>query len=178
VIKISKIEAAQRQLDTAIRLFLADDDWVAIHTLASASGRILRDLAEHRGSSAWDRLKEHIRPEMRKEFWGLLNGPANFFKHAQRDPNDFLEDVNPTVNDHLILLNCLLFVDLKGRLTTPMSIFHCWYVGAYPKNFLDGGIPGLAEFKHLAVSVQRDLPRAEQLAHWQTILKLRARSEP
>ena len=36
---ISKIEAAERQLGAAIRLFFADDDWIAIHTLAAAKNR-------------------------------------------------------------------------------------------------------------------------------------------
>jgi hypothetical protein len=35
---ITKIEAAQRQLDAAIRMFFADDDWIAIHTLLAAGG--------------------------------------------------------------------------------------------------------------------------------------------
>ena len=66
---ISKTEAAERQLDAAIRLFFATDDWIAVHTLAAASGRILRDLTEQQGSSAWERLNNKIIPEKRKYVW-------------------------------------------------------------------------------------------------------------
>jgi hypothetical protein len=48
-IRINKIEAAQRQLDAAIRRLFANEDPVAIHTLAMAAFRILRDLAIKNG---------------------------------------------------------------------------------------------------------------------------------
>ena len=48
---VTKIAAAQRQLDAAIRLELRGEDALAIHTLASAAFRILRDLRTQRGQS-------------------------------------------------------------------------------------------------------------------------------
>jgi hypothetical protein len=48
-ILISKIEAARRQIDAAIRMTIANEDEVAIHTVASAGYRILRDLLNKRG---------------------------------------------------------------------------------------------------------------------------------
>ena len=75
------------------------------------------------------------------------------------------------VNDHFILINCQLFADLQ-RPTLTMLVFGSWYIGAYPDMFLDQGIPIIAELKRLAVSLQQELPRAEQLALWQAILKL------
>jgi hypothetical protein len=44
--EIDKFDAAQRQLDCAIRLWFADEDSLAIHTLAYAVCRLLRDLFE------------------------------------------------------------------------------------------------------------------------------------
>jgi hypothetical protein len=46
---INKIAAAIRQLDAAIRMFFAKEDELAIHTVASAAFRILRDITEKRG---------------------------------------------------------------------------------------------------------------------------------
>ena len=51
VIAVTKIAAAQRQLDAAIRMMLSDEDELAVHTVAAASYRILRDLKQKRGSS-------------------------------------------------------------------------------------------------------------------------------
>jgi hypothetical protein len=50
-IYISKIAAAGRQLDAAIRMFFDKEDDLAIHTVASASFRILRDVTEKRGKN-------------------------------------------------------------------------------------------------------------------------------
>jgi hypothetical protein len=43
-IKISKLDAARRQLDTAIRLYFMEGDPVSVHTLAAAAFEILKDL--------------------------------------------------------------------------------------------------------------------------------------
>jgi hypothetical protein len=49
VIAVTKIAAAQRQLDAAIRMMLSDEDELAVHTVGAASYRILRDLKKKRG---------------------------------------------------------------------------------------------------------------------------------
>ena len=46
---INKLEAARRQLDAAIRMIFANEDELAIHTVAAAAYRIVRDLLEKRG---------------------------------------------------------------------------------------------------------------------------------
>lgn len=45
---ISKIEAAFRQLRTAVLLFFSDQDPVAVHTLTAAAHEILRQFAERK----------------------------------------------------------------------------------------------------------------------------------
>lgn len=47
--QISKIAAAQRQLDAAIRMFFQREDELAIHTVAAAAFQILRDITKRRG---------------------------------------------------------------------------------------------------------------------------------
>jgi hypothetical protein len=46
---ILKAAAGQRQLDAAIRMWLAGEDILAITTVASAAYRVLRDIHEHAG---------------------------------------------------------------------------------------------------------------------------------
>jgi hypothetical protein len=48
-IQISKLAAAQRQLDAAIRMFFKQEDELAIHTVAAAAFQILRDITKQRG---------------------------------------------------------------------------------------------------------------------------------
>jgi hypothetical protein len=49
IVHINKIAAAGRQLDAAIRMFFSGEDDLAIHTVASAAFRVLRDVTEKRG---------------------------------------------------------------------------------------------------------------------------------
>ena len=48
-IYVTKLAAARRQLCTAIRLFFAREDELAIHTITSAAYRVIRDLKSQRG---------------------------------------------------------------------------------------------------------------------------------
>jgi hypothetical protein len=47
--KVSKLDAAKRQLETAIRLYFSDGDPVSIHTLTAAAYNILRDVTKQKG---------------------------------------------------------------------------------------------------------------------------------
>src|SRR5689334_4474228 len=91
ILKITKLEAAQRQLAEAVRLFFEQRDIVCVHTLAGAAVRVLSDLAAHRGVANPIRDSDRIRPERRKEFLGVLNAAQNFFKHADKDPHAVFE---------------------------------------------------------------------------------------
>jgi hypothetical protein len=53
---INKIEAARRQLDAAIRMTFANEDELAIHTVAAAAYRILRDILHNRGQHDLEEL--------------------------------------------------------------------------------------------------------------------------
>lgn len=46
---VTKLAAAQRQLTAAIRLFFANEDELAVHTIAHAAYRLLSDLKANRG---------------------------------------------------------------------------------------------------------------------------------
>ena len=74
--EIDKFEAAQRQLDCAIRLWLVDEDSIAIHTLAYAACCILRDLFDSQKREVLGKF------EVSQKFGEI----PNFLKHADRDP--------------------------------------------------------------------------------------------
>jgi hypothetical protein len=50
-ILVTKLAAAERQLNAAIRMTLFGEDELAIHTVAAAAYRIMRDIQEQRGRS-------------------------------------------------------------------------------------------------------------------------------
>ena len=74
--EIDKFEAAQRQLDCAIRLWFVDEDSIAIHTLAYAACCILRDLFDSQRREVLGKF------EVSQKFGEV----PNFLKHADRDP--------------------------------------------------------------------------------------------
>ena len=175
-IEVDKISAAQRQINAAIRMLFSDEDPVPIHTVASAGFRILKDLAEKQDSEIMDMFNLCIRPEMRKKFWGGegVNRAANFFKHADKDPEQVLKNIDETVNDHHIFWGCLLYQDILHRdplqtYTNEMGAFIGWYSEMYPDCVRDD-LPWSHLIRKAFVGIS-GLSRPEQLAQGQLALE-------
>lgn len=81
--KISKLEAAKRQLDCAIRLYLNDDDLSSAITLSRASFRLLWDIYP---TIANDGFEKPLSKVIEQLGWTRFNAIANFLKHADKDP--------------------------------------------------------------------------------------------
>lgn len=131
-INVNKIEAARRQIDTAIRLFFSNGDPVSIHTLAAAGFRILRDIAQAKGTDMHKSVMAGIRPGMEGEFWKAMNRPANFLKHADIDPDEILSNVEETINDFLLVLCCAYYTGLGYQETREMKVLQTWILAIYP----------------------------------------------
>jgi hypothetical protein len=86
-ITIGKLEAAQRQLRTAITLWFDDGDAVSVHTLAFAAYEIFHAVSEHRDPYRRGLLFDTllIKDEFRCDWNKLVRREANFFKHGDRD---------------------------------------------------------------------------------------------
>lgn len=100
IIQVSRLDAATRQLATAIRLYFDDDDPVSVHTLAKAAGEIIDRLCGLNGTLAMRaHMLETIVPDKRRYVADKLNEAANAFKHASskkpdRAPIEFSDDQN------------------------------------------------------------------------------------
>jgi hypothetical protein len=130
--QISKVEAAQRQLDTAIDLFFGGGDAVAVHSLAAASLNVLSDLAEHEGASWRAQLRQDSTLSA-QETKRILNKAWNFFKHADRDPEAKLE-FDQVDSEHLMFVAVLQCGDLQ-QTTCRMQALQLWYIAAHPAHF-------------------------------------------
>ena len=86
-ISVTKLDAAKRQLRTAIRLWFQGGDPVSIHTLAFAAYEIIHVLSKKHDQ--WRRTlifdSDWIKDEYRPEWNRAVKGSANFFKHAKID---------------------------------------------------------------------------------------------
>jgi len=126
-IRVTKPDAAGRQLCAAIRLFLADGDPVAIHTLASAAAQITADMMKARGMTSMVRSAALVREDRRREVLRTIAAPENFFKHADRDPDEAIE-FNPETTEFFIFAALAELQALTGRLPREGQVFQMWFL--------------------------------------------------
>ena len=127
---VTKLEAASRQLDTAIRLFFSGGDVVSVHTLAVAAANIFADIAEHQNAGvSWRTRTRDDSGLSTKELKRILHDEWNFFKHADREPNATLE-FNDLVSEDVMFMAVLDCGDLQPT-TCPMQAFQIWYIAAH-----------------------------------------------
>lgn len=135
VVPITKMEAAERQLVEAVRMFFGERDEVSVHTLAGASVTILGDLAKHLKipNALLDGPK--FRPGGKDKFIKAIKAPQNFFKHADKDPNGSF-DFRPASTPFRILEGVFLHRSLTHRQFVPeLFVFQTWFMAAYPELF-------------------------------------------
>jgi hypothetical protein len=128
-IKISKLEAVRRQVETAIRIYFVNGDPVSVHTLAAASLQILVDLDKKgpQTGTLWDLLRRQVRPEYIDEVIKLFTAPENFFKHADRDPNEILEF--PLSMPEWFLWECVVKYPVLAGETPPLMLaYWTWFM--------------------------------------------------
>ncbi|MCY4595739.1 MAG: hypothetical protein OXC19_13205 [Bryobacterales bacterium] len=157
----TKIESARRLVNAAIRMLFRQDDPLAVHTVAMAGFRVLRDLAIIRGLE--HPVDSMIRPEMEREFWGVVNAHANFLKHADRDPVDVLTPFPEHPNDPQLLIASSYYEVLRNPPTLEMWVLLVWYRSVHPDRLSQDVSPAMLPGFHLAGNMQH-LPRKEQLA--------------
>jgi hypothetical protein len=148
---ITKTDAAERQLNTAIRLFFENRDNLSSYALAVASREITDDVIQSRYSELYQRelarvgdplkvrlscreeFKDRIKPEFYKDFLRLDRKWQNFLKHADRDPNDEIEPVK-TKHLALVILGAIQnYALLTQRWTIEMQTFFVWIAAAEPQ---------------------------------------------
>lgn len=119
-VKVTKLEVARNQLDAAIELFFLSDNAIAIHTLTAAAYNVLRDLAKRDGSD-FPFIKSGFIATLddseKNKVIAFLNGPENFFKHADRDPDGIME-FDPQLTELMLVDACSYFKEkpsLKPR---------------------------------------------------------------
>ncbi|MDD3284145.1 MAG: hypothetical protein PHZ07_00955 [Patescibacteria group bacterium] len=134
--KITKIEASKRQLDCALELFLNDQDIVSIHTLASASQKILLDLKSNKKFKAtsliYDKLLAYVKDDKKSYFITKTRSYQNFFKHADNDPDGILE-FNPEMNMYVLLDSILLYEQITNNISFWMGTYKAYFLLSNPE---------------------------------------------
>jgi hypothetical protein len=142
---ISKLDAATRQLDLAIRLFFDDADPIGVHTLAGAAHGILCGLRAHGGRHHGPRVR--LTPKERANRRLVERNVAeakNFLKHADRDPSKILY-FHPNWKDFLLYDAIAMHIRLSGNITTSSIFFLVWVSAKYPELMLFDRMSGAKE---------------------------------
>lgn len=128
--QLTKLNAAKRQINAAIRMFFAEEDPIAIHAVVAGGLQIISDLATKKGVSVGiESLLDSIIEERRGEFRQLMRRPQNFLKHADRkDDETAILEFNVESVEIFLVLSAQAFQDFTGRHTPETRIFYNWFL--------------------------------------------------
>jgi hypothetical protein len=161
MIRVSKLDAARRQLDTAIELWFRDGDSVSIEALVNNAHQIIQDINEKKGNkevTVLEMVKRHVKPEHVEDVMRLWKKPVTFLKHANRDPHDILEFSEDGAG--LLIILCINGLAILGEQPSDLARAFTWWQSFHrPDLFLKGANP--AE-KHLSVEQRENLRRLDK----------------
>jgi hypothetical protein len=156
---ISKADAAERQLRTAIWLYFHDGDPVSIHGLTSAAWKVLWRLHEKHGTghkTLREQMLDRIKPEHHKEVVEIFNETENFIKHGDRDPMAF-HSFNPESTLWIMLDAANALQKLNGAYPIECQALLTWAMAQYPQIFIkDEEINVGLEASHRIVAGTKD----------------------
>lgn len=126
---ITKLDAARRQLDSAITLYFRESDPVAVHTLACAAHQVIHDMNKSKN------------PELLYEKFKIKGFPVYeinkhyiFFKHAKDDPDPNGEiEFNPKFTEIFILFAIKGLADLGSSHSYKMTAFSLFFQISNPR---------------------------------------------
>jgi hypothetical protein len=154
-LKFSKLDCARRQLELAIELYFLERDPVSIHTLVSAARQILTDINKHRGGKPLfteaQAFKGIVIPGKEKELAQLFRNPANFFKHADDDPDASI-DFSPDFNEVILWETSRKYRELTSETIPAMGAINVWFQARHPEIFTDEFFKQ-KEFKNIASGI-------------------------
>jgi hypothetical protein len=127
---VTKIEAAQSQLNTAIRLFFGNEDPISAHTLAGAASVIFADLIKkEKPEKAWEKHAQDVNKISPGQYYKIARKAQNFLKHAQSDSDKSL-DFDGKDTETLMMFAVMNCAELLGTLSMEMSVFQLWYLAS------------------------------------------------
>jgi hypothetical protein len=148
---ITKTDAAERQLNTAIRIFFENRDHLSSYALAVASREVTDGVIQSRRSelyqrelarvgdplkvrlSYWEEMKVLIEDKFHEDFITLDHKWQNFLKHAKTDPDAEIEPVTTKQLALVIIFAIKNYILLTQHWTTEMATFFAWFVVAEPQ---------------------------------------------
>lgn len=127
--KITKIDAARKQLVSAVQMFFNNGDPVSVHTLATSAWEIVYTLSKREGIEGLSSETEGRLTTGKRLREDYINKPyRNFFKHADRDPDAVLEDFTDEANDPILILLCEDYNRYCPKAPIESQLFPIWFL--------------------------------------------------
>ncbi len=165
MVKLTKIDAARRQLITAVRLLFSGDDIVSIYSLASNAWEVIDAICVQRNLHGLSHQTRSIltgKKDLKRDF---VNVPyRNFFKHADIDPDNSIDLPKYKEVDFLITLAVADYLALLEKSPIEFQVFQLWFFALYPDTVAE---PHVAEIIRTAQSEFpkiHEMERKDQLA--------------
>ncbi|POS07323.1 hypothetical protein I6H08_38435 (plasmid) [Burkholderia gladioli] len=131
---VTKIDAARRQLITAIRLFFDGGDPVSIYSLASNAWEVVDALCIVAGVESFSKQARENLPAGHSLKYYVNEPCRNFFKHADQDPHP-----ESAVELHEANVSAILFVAVEDYIRfrqggpVEAQVFQLWFIAAFPE---------------------------------------------
>ncbi len=137
--QITKIDAARRQLEAAIKLFFHEGDPVAIHTLVRAAVGIIDPIQKLHGkigpiTSTEELFEQYVKDEYLQSVRKKHRTPQNFFKHADKDPDAIL-NFDSSVIELELFFAINGYQSITGDVTALMMLMRTWIYQSMPGMF-------------------------------------------
>ena len=161
-ITITKIDAAQRQLRMAIRLWFAEADPLCTQVLARHAYQIVHDI--HWKVKKADILLAGMKEEHKGFLRRMLNDPTDFAKHSDRGRVGKLPDIilDTDITKGFIIGAIAGLQDMQQDLAYEEHAFNFWHHIHEPELCTDAGQQFFKDhFKVEVVNVLRAMPKDE-----------------
>lgn len=159
----SKFDAIRAQLDAAVELFFLAENPIATHTLAAAAYNALRDIAKKQNQEhpfLKQGFLETLPEPERRRFMGFLNGPENFFKHADNDHEGTI-DFDTDLTEILLMDAMAYFKDKPNLQPKRYDVFRLW-VGVIRKDTIPDEV-----LRSLVESLAQSMKAKGKAEFWQ-----------
>jgi hypothetical protein len=132
--KLTKLEAARREINAAIRMYFNSEDPVAVHAVVAGGTQIISDLGKRKGLQLGiESGVKHIRPERQKEFREMMREPQNHIKHADHEGDeDKILEYRPATIEFYLYLGAGGYQEYTGMDTPETRVFMWWFAACNP----------------------------------------------
>jgi hypothetical protein len=159
---VSKLDAARRQLATAIELWFHDKDQVSIHTLSFAAYEVIHSVSRKKGRTQTLIFDSPVvKKEYRGQFSSFVKRTASFFKHGEHDPEGTIE-FQPIISEFFIVF-AIVGLDAIGISANEYeATFMWWFLFNRPEMLTQEGANKLFNLIPVdAIAELRELSKVE-----------------